>query len=55
MKKSIFAALVAMLIGASAFAQPLLVQDKDYEKFTKISVEDNFVLRFMKSDKYSVT
>lgn len=55
MKKSIFAALAAMLIGASAFAQPLLVQDKDYEKFTKISVEDNFVLRFMKSDKYSVT
>jgi hypothetical protein len=55
MKKSIFAALAAMLISASAFAQPLLVQDKDYEKFTKISVEDNFVLRFMKSDRYSVT
>ena len=55
MKKSIFAALAAMLISMSAFAQPLLVQDKDYEKFTKISVEDNFVLKFIKSDKYSVT
>lgn len=55
MKKSILAVVAALLFGASAFAQPLLVQDKNYEKFTKISVEDNFVLRFIKADKYAVT
>ena len=55
MKKSIFAVLAAILVSVSAFAQPLVVQDKDFEKFTKISVEDNFVLKFIKSDRYSVT
>lgn len=55
MKKIILSIVAALLFGASALAQPLLVQDKDYEKFTKISVEDNFVLRFIKSDRYSVT
>lgn len=55
MKKSIFAALVAVLFSISAFAQPLVVQDKDFEKFTKINVEDNFVLKFINSDRYSVT
>ena len=51
----ILAMVAALLFGASALAQPLLVQDKDYEKFNKISVEDNFVLRFIKADRYSVT
>jgi hypothetical protein len=55
MKKSIFAALAAILVSVSAFAQPLVVQDKDFEKFTKISVEDNFVIKFIKSARYSVT
>lgn len=55
MKKSIFAALAAILVSVCAFAQPLLMQDKDFEKFTKISVEDNFVVKFIKSDHYSVT
>lgn len=55
MKKSILAVMAALFLGISAFAQPLLVQDKDYEKFTKISVEDNFVLRFYRADRYSVT
>lgn len=55
MKKSIFAALAAILVSVSAMAQPLVVQDKDFEKFTKINVEDNFVVKFIKSDKYSVT
>ena len=55
MKKSIFAALAAILVSVCAFAQPLVVQDKDFEKFTKISVEDNFVLKFIKSDRYSLT
>lgn len=55
MKKSIFAALAAILVSISASAQPLLVQDKDFEKFTKVSVEDNFVLKFFKSENYSVT
>ena len=55
MKKTILAIVAALLFGASALAQPLLVQDKNYERFTKISVEDDFVLRFIKSDSYSVT
>ena len=55
MKKSILAVVAALFFGISAFAQPLLVQEKDYEQFTKISVEDNFVLRFFKADRYSVT
>ena len=55
MKKSIFAVLAAILVSVCAFAQPLVVQDKDFEKFTKISVEDNFVVKFIKSDRYSVT
>lgn len=55
MKKSIFAALAAILVSVCAFAQPLVVQDKDFEKFTKINVEDNFVVKFIKSDRYSVT
>ena len=55
MKKTILAVIAALLFGASAFAQPLLVQDKNYEKFNKVSVEDHFVLRFIKSDRYSVT
>lgn len=55
MKKLILAVIAALLFGASALAQPLLVQDKNYEKFTKVNVEDNFVLRFIKADTYSVT
>ena len=55
MKQSIFAALAAILVSVCAYAQPLVVQDKDFEKFTKISVEDNFVVKFIKSDRYSVT
>lgn len=35
-------------------AQPLAVQDKNFDKFTRISAEDNFVLKFYKSDSYSV-
>lgn len=55
MKKLILAVMTALLFGASAFAQPLLVQEKNYEKFDKISVEDNFVLRFIKAGTYAVT
>lgn len=55
MKKSILATLAAILVSVSAFAQPLVVQDKNFEKFTKISVEDNFVLKFINSNRYSVT
>ena len=55
MKKLILAVMTALLFGASAFAQPLLVQEKNYEKFDKISVDDNFVLRFIKAGTYAVT
>ena len=55
MKRPILALIAALLFAASASAQPLLVQDKNYEKFEKISVEDYFVLRFIKADKYAVS
>lgn len=54
MKKLIFVIAAMLLMGASAFAQPLLVQDKSYEKFTTVSAEDYFVLKFYKSDSYSI-
>lgn len=54
MKKLIFVIAAMLLMGAGAFAQPLLVQDKAYEKFTTVSAEDYFILKFYKSDSYSV-
>lgn len=54
MKKFIIVIAAMLLWGASAFAQPLLVQDKSYEKFTSVSAEDYFVLKFYKSDSYAV-
>lgn len=54
MKKFIFVVAAMLLMGASAFAQPLLVQDKSYDKFTTVSAEDYFVLKFYRSDSYSI-
>lgn len=43
-----------LLMGASAFAQPLLVQDKDFEKFFSLNVESDFIVKLVKSDSYAV-
>lgn len=43
-----------LLMGASAFAQPLLVQDKDFEKFISLNVESDFIVKLVKSDSYAV-
>lgn len=43
-----------LLMGASAFAQPLLVQDKDFEKFLSLNVESDFIVKLVKSDSYAV-
>lgn len=55
MKSLILSVMAALLLGVSAFAQSTLVQEKTYESFTKISVEDNFVLRFIKDNSYAVS
>lgn len=43
-----------LLMGANAFAQPLLVQDKDFEKFLSLNVESDFIVKLVKSDSYAV-
>ena len=55
MKKSLTAIYALLVMGLSAAAQPLLVQEKSYERFSQINVEDNFILKFYKGDAYSVT
>ena len=55
MKKTLFIIALSLLLGVCASAQPLKVQEKTYEKFSKISAEDSFVLKFYHSETYSVT
>lgn len=55
MRKTLFIIALSLLFGVCASAQPLKVQEKTYEKFSKISAEDNFVLKFYHSETYSVT
>lgn len=54
MKKVLITMMAVLLLGTAAVAQPLKIQEKDFDKFTRVSVEDNFVLRFYKSDSYAV-
>lgn len=54
MKKLIFMIAAMLLMGANAFAQPLLVQDKDFEKFLSLNVESDFIVKLVKSDSYAV-
>ena len=54
MKRTLITMLAVLLLGTVAFAQPLKVQEKDFDKFTRVSVEDNFVLRFYEANSYSV-
>ena len=54
MTRSFFVIFAILFCGITLSAQPLLVQDKTYEKFNTISVEDYFVLKFFKSDSYAL-
>lgn len=55
MKRSLTVILAMLIMGVCASAQSLLVQEKSYERFTQINVEDNFILKFYKGNDYSVT
>ena len=55
MKKSLTVIFAMLIIGVCASAQPLLVQEKSYEKFIQINAEDNFILKFYRGTDYSVT
>ena len=55
MKKSIILIISCLLLGAaSAMAQPQKVIAKEFERFSTVKVQDNFVVKLTNSDKYSV-
>lgn len=54
MKKTFTLMLALVLAGITAFAQPLLVQDKDFEKFYTLNVESDFIVKLVKSDAFAV-
>lgn len=54
MKKTFTLMLALVLAGITAFAQPLLVQDKDFEKFHTLNVESDFIVKLVKSDAFAV-
>ena len=43
-----------LLFGVMASAQPQNVIEKEFEKFSTVNVQDKFVVRLIRSDKYSV-
>lgn len=55
MRKSFTVILLMLVMGVCAAAQPLLVQEKSYERFVQINAEDNFILKLYRGDEYSVT
>ena len=55
MKKSIFLVIAcALLTAVSAMAQPQKVINKDFERFSTVKVQDNFVVKLTSSDRYAV-
>ena len=44
MKRTLITMLAVLLLGTVAFAQPLKVQEKDFDKFTKQTAEDGRIL-----------
>ena len=54
MKRIIFIIISCFVFGTLAFAQEQKVIDKEFEKFTTVKVQDNFVVKLMKSDRYAV-
>lgn len=54
MKRSIVLIISCLLFGVVASAQPQKVIEKEFERFTTVKVQDNFIVKFVNSDKYSV-
>ena len=46
--------IAALLLGAVASAQPQKIISKDFERFSTIKVQDKFVVKLIRSEKYSV-
>lgn len=54
MKRAIVFIISCLLFGAVASAQPQKVIEKEFERFTTVKVQDNFIVRLESSDRYSV-
>lgn len=54
MKRMIICIISCLLFGVMASAQPQKVIEKEFEKFSTVNVQDKFVVRLIRSDKYSV-
>ncbi len=54
MKRMIICVISCLLFGVMASAQPQKVIEKEFEKFSTVNVQDEFVVRLIRSDKYSV-
>ena len=55
MKKSIILVIAGLMLGFMASAQSQQKIEKDFESFSTVKVEDNFVIKLKNSDKYSVS
>lgn len=53
MKRLVILIAGLLLMGNAAIAQPLLVQDKNFDNFSTIKVEDKFVVKLVHSDSYA--
>lgn len=54
MKRMIICIISCLLFGVMSSAQPQKVIEKEFEKFSTVNVQDKFVVRLIRSDKYSV-
>ena len=54
MKRSIVFLISCLLLGFVASAQPQKVIEKEFQWFSTIKVQDNFIVKLAKSDSYSV-
>ena len=55
MKKSIILVIAGLMLGFMASAQSQQKIEKDFEGFSTVKVEDNFVVKLKNSEKYSVS
>lgn len=54
MKHTIMFVISCLLFGVMASAQPQKVIEKEFEKFSTVNVQDKFVVRLIRSERYSV-
>ena len=54
MKRSIVFIISCLLFGFAASAQPQTVIEKEFQWFSSIKVQDNFIVKLAKADTYSV-